>query len=1221
MQRWWSSGDAARDALGRVDDSDLVMGVGTALLGYHGLAKEALDPLASETLVDPDLITAYLEDIDITPVAKAISAAVASALPAPAADHYGRLLAQDTHRRALAAAPRLATALVAKGASWPTAVARSANVVGVPLERLGTYPGAITKPGLNALGADDVADRVLMGWVSAISKAIPLSEVSKAERERVRGREQEKEAFDEATVNRDELGRFAEEASHAQRLARQARQRRKKKRRARQAAAAASAKEKAAAPKEKAAQGKAREVSQKARESDQKARTNTMRARINGMQARAMLAEAKANEKSQLMELAEAENAQKTRKEHKGAFDLPMRGTTWAFWEHDDLGTMWGARYTQEEVDPRADDPAQVYNSEDLLTLMGGPDAFHGEETFRWQNEALRDHLKMEHNEYSWAEVFAAADKLPPITKETYDPNVHERLVTLSVEDLEGLEPFIRHEGGALPVRKVPGQPKISNDLRFQSATLSELPDGSSWGTTVKDKVQLGRLNAVWHEQDGRMHTINFQVPYQQQYHTANGVKKADRERERTNAPERPFQESEVNRDALGRFAEESSDAERQRTAARLARKKRRTKRRARQAAFAAAREAERPKADQKARTISDRARAFGQRARTGRVAARERIADQRAREPSQRARVVNSDEMPIGLHMFSRKNAPDTGPYTLDEPLFLLRDVDQELPTPVMTEEQMTQLLRGKMTGGVSRRIGQRGQEAWGPNREHRHAPQVFRYEAGTLPLGGKNHLGQYFTATSDQINQTWEMKPITNEAPSSMEFMVSAPGEKYDRRLNDRIEVPVTQMMTHFAKADVSKRERERVNAPERKFNESEVNRDALGRFAEEATDEEKAARTRRLQRKARRNKRRQRTAAWEARSQSKESGQQTRVADQRARQASQKARSAERKARVADAVARMRPSRGREISQAARAVLPKPIPDQVDWANALIAPHETELGMFIGDAGYKPHLSRLDFQTLAKLDPSSANTLYEGGPIALADVWQELAMYSSEQPIMDLRTLMRPILSGLAPETKARDDIFAVSVQLLSEAMTTWTPVVGVDRVVVGDVDGSLRTPSKKRALSLTDDGQIVSDRPVLRQADPPMPVVVGSNAAKTLRQVDALFSFANGSPTAEQEALAAQGWQKVHMRRGLMTDEESPMDLALPEELQDTAIQLLKDMEINIHAMPDEALVETAQLAMSKQEASDIRLDNRGVFLITSRLDKTNGWDRLAEKEPR
>lgn len=1216
MQRWWNSGDAARDALGRVDDSDLVMGVGTALLGYHGLAKEALEPLASSTLVDPELIQAYLEDIDIEPVAEAISKAVASDLPEPVAQRYGLLLAQDVHRRALQATPRLASSLVAKGASWPTAVRRSANVVGVPLERLGAYPGAVTKAGLNDLGADDVADRVLMTWASAVSGSVPRSEVSKAERERVRGREKEQEAWDEASVNRDEQGRFAEEESHQARMARQARKRRKKRRQARQAAARNAAtkdKDKTASQRERPADQREKAV--------ERAAVAAGRQEITRSQAEAMVSRAEAQRAQQQMELAEAREEPTAKTGVVSAFGLPRLSQHWANWSTNAPATSMIPVHTDDGIDPNT--ATNVYTDKDVLTLLGGPEAFHGKEEFTWSTQGIRNQMGMQNA--SFDEVWQMRQTLPEVTLETYDPAVHERHVSLSADDLMTLQRFVHHPAGSLPMRRSDDAREDTTDVELQSATLAELPEGSTWTTDEEYELTIAEGLSDWKDQDGRTHRVYFQIPGYKQHHTANGVRKAERERERTNAPDRKFEESEVNRDALGRFASESSDAEKERSAARLARKKRRTKRRARQAAFAAAREqvAEQDKtkpADRRERATDRRARVAER--RTGRPAMRDLVrAKERPADRRERLREVTADEMPIGLTMHSRDSAPSAGPYTLDEPLYAFYVVDGDTPTLMMTEEQLTKTLREKTTGGARRKIGRNSRgmrtEGWGPHPEHQHLPEVFRYEPGTIPLGGKSPQGTFTSATYGQINQNWESTPFTGEGPNAMEFNVAAPGDKYERR-PQRVEVPVTQIVTHFSKADVSKRERERSNEPERRFKESEVNRDALGRFAEEATDEQTAARTRRLKRKARRAKRYARQQAWEQRERER-TGQEraTGAADQREKAADRRERGAERKAKAARSTEALRPRAGREMSAAARAEAPRKDLNMLLWSNALLAPHRTEMGAFLGQAGYMPYKTEMNWNGLALAAPGVADMLYDGVSVSLDELYSEIRESGHESGVF--RNVMRPVMSGIAPHNQ--NDIFATTVQVLSESFDDWQPVVTEkNRQTLGPADEAVRSNRAGLLHSLTSDGQVVTDEPnAWEPRHPKMTTVVSSNTATVLKQIDALLAKANGTlgvDTARND-LAANGYRRMNLGRGLLADEAIPFEQASAEELRDTAVALMREMKVAIHPITEDALVETADLAMNKQQASDIRLDNRGVFLITSRLDKKNGWDRWAE----
>ena len=164
--------------LGVVDDSDVRMGVGTAFLGYHGVSQAALMPLASKTLVDAHEVFTALSGLDLTPVASAISKAIEPVLD-DAAERYGRLLAEEIHKRATAATERLLITWTSTGMPMPQAVEKAAEVHGVPLERLGRYAHQM-KAVVQPLVRQDAADRVLMEYASELGASEATSGVSKS---------------------------------------------------------------------------------------------------------------------------------------------------------------------------------------------------------------------------------------------------------------------------------------------------------------------------------------------------------------------------------------------------------------------------------------------------------------------------------------------------------------------------------------------------------------------------------------------------------------------------------------------------------------------------------------------------------------------------------------------------------------------------------------------------------------------------------------------------------------------------------------------------------------------------------------------------------------------------------------------------------------------------------------------------------------------------------
>ena len=201
--RWWVHHESSLAALGRVDSSDAVQGVGTAVLAYHGLSKAVLAPLAHMTLMDVSAVNKALHGLDIAPVAKALGSAT-NAEMGSASHRYGQLLADDIHATAIESTGRLITSLVQSGMPWPTAIDRASKVHGIPADRLGKAGPALRAPVMQPLAADDIADRALMEYASHVGRReATTTAVSKAEARRQRFRESE--------VVRDEDGRFADE--------------------------------------------------------------------------------------------------------------------------------------------------------------------------------------------------------------------------------------------------------------------------------------------------------------------------------------------------------------------------------------------------------------------------------------------------------------------------------------------------------------------------------------------------------------------------------------------------------------------------------------------------------------------------------------------------------------------------------------------------------------------------------------------------------------------------------------------------------------------------------------------------------------------------------------------------------------------------------------------------------------------------------------------------
>jgi hypothetical protein len=161
--RWWTDRETSLRMLDLVDDSNMEQGVATCVLGYHGIMADALAPLGRQSLVDPGLVQAAAEQVDITPVAKALGRATRPVLGAAAAK-YGELLAKSEHARAVDDTTRLIIALTSSGLPTPLAVDRAIAVHGVPMKGMGKYAFQMKAPVVTEVVKADLADRALMLW-------------------------------------------------------------------------------------------------------------------------------------------------------------------------------------------------------------------------------------------------------------------------------------------------------------------------------------------------------------------------------------------------------------------------------------------------------------------------------------------------------------------------------------------------------------------------------------------------------------------------------------------------------------------------------------------------------------------------------------------------------------------------------------------------------------------------------------------------------------------------------------------------------------------------------------------------------------------------------------------------------------------------------------------------------------------------------------------------
>jgi hypothetical protein len=211
MDRWWDDEGAARVVLAGIDGRDVVQGVGSAVLGYHALAKSALGGLTGRSLVDAADVVDALNSADFSPVAKALSAAVEPVM-GDASSEYGRLLASQIHQDAVEGVSHVLTVWSSAGVPMPFAVERAADVVGVPAKRVGSYVNAVKAPVVSPVVRVDAADRSLMDFASYVGARESSAEVSKAVR------------FREEDHRRDPEGKFAvkpgRSAEDVERLAR-----------------------------------------------------------------------------------------------------------------------------------------------------------------------------------------------------------------------------------------------------------------------------------------------------------------------------------------------------------------------------------------------------------------------------------------------------------------------------------------------------------------------------------------------------------------------------------------------------------------------------------------------------------------------------------------------------------------------------------------------------------------------------------------------------------------------------------------------------------------------------------------------------------------------------------------------------------------------------------------------------------------------------------------
>ena len=178
MERWWDSHEEATRVLALVDDRDVRQGVGTAVLGYHALAKAALEPLSKRTLVDMGAVTDVLGALDTDLVGAALGAAMAPVM-GDAAVAYGQMLAGQIHADAVSGVQQAMTMWSTAGVPMPLAVERAAEVVGVPASRIGKYAQVMKAMAVQPLVRCDHADRALMDFAAHLGALEDTGMVSK----------------------------------------------------------------------------------------------------------------------------------------------------------------------------------------------------------------------------------------------------------------------------------------------------------------------------------------------------------------------------------------------------------------------------------------------------------------------------------------------------------------------------------------------------------------------------------------------------------------------------------------------------------------------------------------------------------------------------------------------------------------------------------------------------------------------------------------------------------------------------------------------------------------------------------------------------------------------------------------------------------------------------------------------------------------------------------
>jgi len=352
---------------------------------------------------------------------------------------------------------------------------------------------------------------------------------------------------------------------------------------------------------------------------------------------------------------------------------------------------------------------------------------------------------------------------------------------------------------------------------------------------------------------------------------------KAERERSREDEAQRkPWDESQVERDALGQFAEQAaSDAEMAARAVRMAQRRARRERRAKRAAKRERAAGQAVSTMRESGAAPDAQRESGARGEGRGVGEAVPTARESGSGPltgSLRWGAAGTEVVPAG----NAPNYEESGWVTLDVPLFLLASVDAtgSMWDPVAYPAAD---VRSAVAGLAART----------PNIAN---ITVYEFAAAALPVHGRINpedgvpIGGFLTEPDKlelQIDYMSLMEQMDrNEFETYEEAMLTLRGAVLDSSMrvvpvehakSQVVRLYKSQTALAKSQAEVLKAEAEaqgeRVRRP---WQESEVARDALGQFAEQAqasaADAEKA-KARMAERRARRERRRAREARRES------------------------------------------------------------------------------------------------------------------------------------------------------------------------------------------------------------------------------------------------------------------------------------------------------------------------------------------------------------------